>query len=229
MSFIGNGEVFVKAPNAMKINGVNYQKDEVVCYFHNAEFAIGFAIDLTKSNNSTNILLSHNTKNAQQVQIKVAGLKTGVWRLIGKEIDASNAAKPAAKKIISDSNGEAFLPASGAVTTLAISNFETMQKESGFTFTSEGHITGLPADEVFIAMYSEILDLKIAHKITTDSIPYLSLEFVQENQDGTVLIKIPKVSLSTSPDFTFNSETMVSIPINFIIVNSEVEIYEYEW
>ena len=76
-------------------------------------------------------------------------------------------------------------------------------------------------------MYSELLDIEVGHTLENEGVPYLSIEFVQNNNSGTVLIKVPKVSLAVTPSFAFNSETLVNIPLNFIVINSNIEIYEY--
>lgn len=228
MSFTGKGQVFVKALNNMSVNGVDYTKDEVVCYFNNAEFNIGFGIDTSNAAIQNKILLSNSGKNAQSVLINVAGLKTGVWRLIGTKLATTSAAKPVAIKVISDATGNVYLPASGTVTNLTMSNADTLLKYETFTGPTQGLVQGLDATTTYIAMYNEELDFKVAHTLTADSIPYLYIEFIQENSEGSVLIKVPKVALATAPNFNFSSDSLINIPLSFYIINSEIEIYEYE-
>lgn len=228
MSFNGKGQVFIKALNPTKINGVNYSKDEVVCYFNNAEFTIGYSLNSTSAGKSQRILMSNNEKNAQTITINVAGLKTGIWRLIGTRSTETEIEKPKATKVIADADGNVFLPVNGRVITLAVSDAITLEKIEEPDFTEDGMITGLESGKSYVIMYNEMLPIEVGHTLNSESIPYLYIQFVQEHSTGSLLIKVPKVSLAMTPNFDFNSENLINIPINFLVIDSDVEIYEYE-
>jgi len=228
MSFTGKGEVFIRAFSDSTINNIEYQANEVICYFNNVEFDVNYSLNNTFTRQSGTQLMAYSEKNPQSISIIVEGFKSSVWKLIGTSIAATQALKPRAAKVISDAQGDLFLPNSGEVSNVFPIVFDTMEKNLSFTFTPEGKVSNLDADETYIVMFDELKDLTQAHSINTKAPPYFSIQFVQDTLDKQILINVPKASLVVNPTLNFNNDSIVNIPLAFSILDSNIIIYEYE-
>lgn len=230
MGFTGRGKVFIRAFSNNTINGVQYTKGEVISYFNNAEFGINYVSNNNMATQAKSIKAINSENIPQQVSITVEGFKRTLWKLIGKDLNLSTAIKPQITSVTSDANGEAFLSNYGAITNLNVINFNTGEKEQAASISVENQslVENLTASTKFIITYDEEFSVTSSHSIATESIPYLYVEFVQNTPDKDLLIRVPKVGLASTPSLDFNNESIITIPLNFAILDSNIEIYEYE-
>lgn len=222
MSYTGRGEIFIYSYSNSNINGKAYKKGELITYLNDAEFQVQFTVkDAQVQSQKINRLSSSEVK-PNVAAITADGFKKAVWNFIGVDLKKNVAYKPVFETIDTDENGSAYLNTVGHIQNIIIYEMDTRSKQQGYTLDEYNKITNLTPDKVFYIYYEKEMQISNSYKFATPTTNYFTIKFVQANR----ILEIPKAGFISAPNLRFEAENFINIPLEFMILNGEVNIYE---
>jgi hypothetical protein len=225
----GDVNVIIRALGPTTLNGSSYIAKEVISHFTG---------DVTLSyNDNTSLARTDKTevaKNdvfANSMRIIPKQLNEGLYNLIGKKLP-NTTISPIIKKETSNESGVILL------NRTLDDSFIMLKKDevaiTGYTVDyANGSISGLENNtEYRVIAYQAIAATQASYSFENIAIPYVMIELVGtgniNNLTKHYLVRIPKASINSAPQLTFDNDSIINITLDVNILNSDdVELHYY--
>jgi hypothetical protein len=225
----GDVNVIIRALGPTTINGSSYIAKEVITNF-TGDVTLSY-VDNTSLARTDKTELAKNDVFANSMRIIPKQLNEGLYNLIGKKLPNSTVT-PIIKKETSNGSGTILL------NRTLDDSFIMLKKDdmvvTGYTVDyANGSISGLENNtEYRISAYQSIANTQASYTFENVPIPYVMIELVGSgninNLSKNYLVRIPKASINSAPELTFDNESIVNITLDVNILNSDdVELHYY--
>lgn len=225
----GDVNVIIRALGETVINGSTYLANEVITNF-TGDVTLSYR-DNSAAARTDKTELSKNDVFANSMTIIPKQLNEGLYNLIGRKLPTSTIA-PIIKKQTTDSGGVINLNRTLDDSFLMLKKDEVVVTGYSVDYAN-GVISGLIADtEYKVSGYQSVNQTVASYSFESVPIPYVMIELVGSgninNQTKSYLVRVPKASVNSAPQLTFDNESIINITLDIVIINSDdIELHYY--
>lgn len=220
-SFIGNGNILIKAGITGKYGNRNFAAGEPIAYFTDVSVELVFSNEDKIASQGINNLTSDSKSEPSILRVQNVKTTSSLQSLLYKKQNNSTKHKTEVKKLTS-SGGVMFLPLSTddvLVQPLFIYD-DSQSKMGGYTVSGENSILGLP-NGTYTVFYSVDRSANSTFSLETPSMPNMSVEVSVEGnlngQNGLVVMHLKNAKLLSRPTLNFNSANPFVDTLEFVI------------
>lgn len=207
---------------------INNKKGDLVAIFTKSNFSLIFEND-GKEITKNRYLASDLRLNLKQIVIDPKSFSESIYNLLTHKSDAGKTDVPYVEKIMTDSQGVAFLKYTPSD---EIKVFKDKEKIEDFVLDNNAKISNLEPDTEYIIDYTYEIDAISSFDIKEKSLPYFNIEIVnsasmENTTNKKMYLNINRAALSLSPTLNYvqNEVTRTTLEFNVIDGNARAVFY----
>lgn len=229
----GNSLILIRAISATNLLGVSYAAGEVVAFFDNGYFSLGFQNNNKIISQGSINLMNYNSMALDRITIRQKSLSYSFYNFIAaKKTEDQNILIPIKEDFTTDSSGTAFLIRTPSnLKPLFIKNQSNAVVTGYAVDYSTGQITGLANSTKYSAYYYYVDVSLIGFELNKIETPYFQIEISGENNVNGVsryiFIDIPKASINIQTLLDFSKNNLAASELVFTIIDGVAKVTYY--
>lgn len=224
LEFGGQANVILRANIEMDINGIHYDKDDVVFLFEGVDLDFQYNEKMNDKTIGKQNQLSYFERHINMISISGLSLTSNYIEVFGEKKAENFDRTVVETTTITDKKWYALnKPSRDSIFILNDKQYEIEVDEEYNEITLKTD-EDIEDGEYTIAYYTNI-DSPVYDINNIESIPYMSMEILGlgnlDKKDGNIYIKIPKVNLINRPDYSL-SERITAQDMVFKVIQDTI-------